>query len=100
MYAREIQTQAGNHLADGAGGFNQDLSTHAYTFAGEIIKTQITHNHNLSGSDKTTILKSFTYDHRSRLQEMKYQLDGGQEIILSAQEYNEIGPTDRKEPAF
>ncbi len=90
-YARELQTQAGNHLSDGAGDFNQDLSTHAYNFAGEVLKTQITHNHNLSGSGKTTVLKSFVYDHRSRLLEMKYQLDGGQEVILSALEYNELG---------
>lgn len=90
-YGREIQTLSDTHLPDGNGGFSQDLLTNAYNFAGDMERQLIHHQFNLGSAGWTKIDKSFSYDHRSRIEQVKVTVNNDPEVILSAMEYDELG---------
>ena len=81
-YGRLIQTVVDNHL----GG--TDYITNKYNFTGQIIRTY--HRHTADGT--TTTLDQYSdYDHRGRLMKTRYKINGGTELLLSANNYDETG---------
>ena len=85
---RIIQTQSTNHL----GG--KDVVTNYPDFIGQIDKT-ITEHSNVS--DTTTITRRFIYDHVGRLIDTYHQVNDETEVLLSHNEYNELGELIEKD---
>lgn len=81
-YGRLIQTVADNHL------LGKDYITSKYNFADQNIRTF--HRHVADGN--TTTLDQYSdYDHRGRLVKNRYKINGGAEILMAANVYNEAG---------
>ncbi len=85
---RVIQTQSTNHLN------GTDVVTNYYDFIGQVTQS-ISHHHT---SDTTfSVTRSFVYDHAGRLLETWHQMDDGPEVLLSKNEYNELGELIEKD---
>ena len=81
---RVVQTRAGNHL----GGY--DISYNALDFTGKPAKTYKTHG--INGASATiTELYTYDYDKAQRLTTTKYSLNGGGEVTLASNTYDELG---------
>lgn len=66
----------------------QDRVTSIYDFVGKILKTKSTH---VTTSESTDITRILTYDHAGRLLKTYHQVDEEDEVLLSQNEYNELG---------
>ena len=86
-YGRVIQTQSTNHI----GG--TDVSSTQYQFAGKVIRTKLTHT---TGYKTVTVSDRFTYDHTGRLIDSYKKIDNGTELLVSKNEYNELGQLTTK----
>jgi hypothetical protein len=80
---RTIQTIADNHK----GG--KDCSTSIYDFSGKALATKTVHGLP-SVADKTTA-RTFDYDHAGRLLKTWHSVNGATAVLLTQNEYNEIG---------
>ena len=65
-----------------------DRSTLYYDFVGKVIKSISDHN---NGTDAKRIQRHFTYDRTGRLIDTYHQLNSLEEVLLSHNEYNELG---------
>jgi RHS repeat-associated protein len=79
---RVIQTIMENQL----GG--TDRTTNVYDFPGRLLFTKTNHS---DGVAVTEIEQRFEYDHASRLLKVWHKLNNGPEVLLSENEYNELG---------
>ena len=86
-----IQTRASNHMA------GYDMTYHAYDFTGNIIQSLIEHTASDYSAFSVTELYTYTYDHAGRLTDTKYKLDNNSEILLTSNEYDELGRLKGKE---
>lgn len=66
----------------------QDRITSIYDFVGKVLKTKSTH---VTTSESTDITRILTYDHAGRLLKTYHQVDEEDEVLLSRNEYNELG---------
>ncbi|WP_185154163.1 DUF6443 domain-containing protein [Fulvivirga sp. M361] len=66
-----------------------DIMTNFYDFPGRVLKTKT--NHNYGSVSAQTILREFEYDHAGRLEKIWHTYNGGTPVLLSTNEYNEIG---------
>ncbi len=80
---RSIQTIADNHK----GG--KDCTTNIYDFSGKVLATKTVHGLP-SVADKTTA-RTFDYDHAGRLLKTWHSINGAITVLLTQNEYNEIG---------
>lgn len=80
---RAIQTIGDNHK----GG--KDCTTNIYDFSGKVLATKTVHGLP-SVADKTTA-RTFDYDHAGRLLKTWHSVNGATPILLTKNEYNEIG---------
>lgn len=81
-YGRVIQTVADNHLN------GKDYVTNKYNFTGQVTQTRYRH----VADGVTTYTDHYSdYDHRGRLMKTRYQINGGTETLLSANNYDETG---------
>ncbi len=80
---RTIQTIADNHK----GG--KDCSTSIYDFSGKVLATKTVHGLP-SVADKITA-RTFDYDHAGRLLKTWHSVNGATSVLLTQNEYNEIG---------
>ncbi len=80
---RTIQSIADNHK----GG--KDCTTNIYDFTGKVLATKTVHGLP-SVADKTTA-RTFDYDHAGRLLKTWHSVNGATPILLTQNEYNEIG---------
>ena len=87
---RVIQTVAQNHLGTDA----IDRTSSLYDFVGKVLKTKTTHS---DGTNAYETTERFEYDHAGRLLKTYYQLNGGNEVLLISNSYNEIGELIEKE---
>jgi RHS repeat-associated protein len=88
---RVIQTQADNHLE------GQDILTTVYknVVNNRVEATRL--KHTVNGGSELTIDRRFTYDHANRLLSVHHQINGGEDVILLANEYNELGELVNKQ---
>ncbi|MFN7654914.1 MAG: lipase family protein [Cyclobacteriaceae bacterium] len=80
---RTIQSISDNHK----GG--KDCMTNIYDFSGKVLATKIVHGLP-SVADKTTA-RTFDYDHAGRLLKTWHSVNGATAVLLTQNEYNEIG---------
>jgi RHS repeat-associated protein len=81
---RTIQSKSTNHLPGGI-----DKSYHAYTFTGK--PTKMRQVQSATGKPTVTEEYAYTYDHQERLLTTTHKLNGGQEVMLVSNEYDELG---------
>lgn len=81
---RPIQSVMQNHL----GG--TDRVTSVYDFPGRVLRTKTTHT--TGEPTEHTVTRKFVYDHASRLLQTWYKVDDAADyVLLSSNEYNELG---------
>ncbi len=80
-----IQLISDNHL----GGW--DRVSNRYSFTGNLTESLTTHSTNLPGESERTIKLTYSYDHADRLLEVVHQVQNKDPVILSRNEYNELG---------
>jgi hypothetical protein len=83
---RVIQTTSHNHKD----GFTR--ATSVYDFAGKILRTKTFYS--IPGHPQhaqTSILQRYSYDHGERLRKTYHRLNSSDEVLLSENEYNELG---------
>lgn len=80
---RLIQTRSTNHL----GGYDNTFI--AYNFIGQ--PTRKRHIHSASGQTTQNELYTYSYDHARRLLIVRHKLNNADEIILTDNEYDELG---------
>lgn len=78
---RVIQSIADNYL----GG--RDRASSKYDFIGNALEAELVHQ----GIETHTIIQEFNYDHANRLLSVTHKLNSDAEIVISANEYNELG---------
>ena len=61
----------------------------AYNFQGQPVKKL--HEYSFITSDQTNEIYSYNYDHAGRLIETRHKLNGGSEIVIAQNTYNELG---------
>src|SRR5690606_4961642 len=83
---RPIQQVTGNHL----GG--TDRVTSLYNFPGWLMETKFSHQ----GEETVTVHLNNTYDHAGRLLETYHTINNGDPVLLSKNEYNELGELVKK----
>lgn len=84
---RTIQTITQN-LKGGA-----DRTTNRFDFASRLMDTKRIYTIN---GTQTTVKESFTYDHGGRLLSTKHSVNGGSDVVVAANYYNEIGQLVKK----
>jgi RHS repeat-associated protein len=82
-YGRVVQTRSTNHL-DG-----YDLVCNELKFTGAPARTLKTHN--IAGQASVTELYTYDYDKAQRPTTTKYSLNGGGEVTLASNSYDELG---------
>ncbi|WP_156309506.1 DUF6443 domain-containing protein, partial [Sphingobacterium endophyticum] len=87
--ARLVQTVSENHL----GG--TDVVTNSYLFSGEVETSRHVHRASSSGA-ATTLLTTNSYDHVGRPLQTRKKVNSQAEVILSSNEYNQIGQLRRR----
>jgi RHS repeat-associated protein len=65
-----------------------DRVTNVYDFVGKVLKTKTTHS---TVTASTDITRSYAYDHAGRLLRTYHKINDENEVLLSANEYNELG---------
>ncbi|MDX8341775.1 DUF6443 domain-containing protein, partial [Draconibacterium sp. IB214405] len=81
-YGRLIQTAKDNHL------MGKDYITNAYNFAGLVEQSRYRH----TADGTTTYVDQYTdYDHRGRIMKVRHRINGGTEVLLTGNNYNEAG---------
>jgi RHS repeat-associated protein len=80
---RTIQTIVDNHK----GG--KDCHTTMYDFAGNVLATNTTHS--IPSQSERKVIRTYDYDHVGRLLKTWQKIDGESTILVSKNEYNEIG---------
>ena len=81
-YGRLIQTAKDNHL------MGKDYITNAYNFAGLVEQSRYRH----TADGTTTYVDQYTdYDHRGRVMKVRHRINGGTEVLLTGNNYNEAG---------
>jgi len=89
---RLIQTFKQHYLAAVASPNNYDLVTNTYDFANELVATNRQHfNTTNATSPAATIANIYIYDHEGRKKQTWEQINGGTNVLLVDDEYNEIG---------
>lgn len=84
--ARPVITYSQNHL----GGYTKTESK--LMFSGKPEYTITTHKRSTAASDAVVTIKdTFVYDHQERLVQHKHQINGGTEVLLTENLYNDIG---------
>lgn len=78
------ESVGGNHL----GGTDKIINQ--YSFSGELTKSTRSHTKTAGGA-VTTITDAYTYDHVGRKLLTKQKINAQDTVVLSRQEYNEIG---------
>jgi RHS repeat-associated protein len=81
---RVVQTKSSNQLA---GGTTKEYL--AYNFVGQPTKRKVVHS--ATSKATQTELYIYTYDHAGRPLTTKHQLNGGAEVLLVDNEYDELG---------
>lgn len=84
-----IQVQKENHL----GG--KDINSMRYDFADKVLESRQTHQGG-TGSPLHVIRKQFAYDHAGRTLKIHHQVNGNTPVILSYQQYSELGQVVKK----
>ncbi|RZS99558.1 DUF6443 domain-containing protein [Aquimarina brevivitae] len=79
---RLIQSTSTNHLN------GTDRYTTSYDFVGKVLQEKRTHQ---ALNDQLIIHKEFTYDHHGRPLKTYHTINDGDKILLSDNQYNEIG---------
>jgi RHS repeat-associated protein len=76
----------------------QDVYTYGYDFTGNLINSSRTYTKSGGGgtSNRLSVNKKYTYDHRNRLLEVTQQLNDGAWTRLVNNTYNELGQLARK----
>ena len=87
-YGRVIQTQSQNHL----GG--TDVGHTLYDFAGKVLNTKVVHNSTFAN---VTVEERYEYDHAGRVTEVYHSINGAPEVLMVANQYNELGTPIVKE---
>ena len=82
---RLIQTHSNNHL----GGY--DRVYNQYDFTGNVTKNLKEHCISTTLNNPLTELYEYTYDHAGRLIDTKYKKGSAQVVLLSKNEYDELG---------
>ena len=82
---RVIQTITDNYT----GG--ADRVTSEYDFSGRVLRTMQTHNRGGGNFNDLVVHQSFTYDHASRLLNTYHRINSQDSVLLTANNYNEIG---------
>ncbi|SKC85021.1 DUF6443 domain-containing protein [Ohtaekwangia koreensis] len=82
---RVIQVRSNNHLSLTA----DNLSSYEYNFDGSVKTTKVFHN--AGGTNQTTVLNKYNYDHTGRLLRVYQSNNGSADQLLVQYEYNEIG---------
>jgi len=81
-YGRLIQTATDNHLN------GMDYITNKYNFANQVIQTRYRH----TADGVTTYTDQYSdYNHRGVLMKTRYKINGGTELLLFANSYDETG---------
>lgn len=79
---RVIQSKSVNYVS------GTDVVDNTYSFVGEILTSNRTH---IGNGQTTTIANTYAYDHVGRKKQTQQSINGVAPIILSQQNYNEIG---------
>lgn len=87
--ARLVQTVSENHQ----GG--TDVVTNSYLFSGEVETSSHVHRASAGGT-ATTLLTTSSYDHVGRPLQTRKKVNSQAEVVLSNNEYNQIGQLKRK----
>ena len=66
-----------------------DIVSHEVDFRGNILQTQT--RHQKSGNSDIVITDTFTYDYLKRLKKHTQSINGGDEELIAANEYDELG---------
>ncbi|NOT76439.1 MAG: hypothetical protein HOP08_16045 [Cyclobacteriaceae bacterium] len=82
---RAIQTKSNNHVS----ATIDNLVTAVYSFDGKVIQKKTYHN--AGGSNQTTVLNTYTYDHAGRVLTIKQKNNSDAEQIVAKYNYNELG---------
>ena len=84
---RVIQVVADNQT----GGF--DRLTSRYSFDDQVLETHLTHQNPTAGggAQNINIANTYHYDHARRQTKSYQQINGGQEVLLADNHYNELG---------
>ncbi len=65
-----------------------DRLTSKLDFVGKVLATKTRHS---TGGPEYSVERSFQYDHAGRLLQTTHRLNGGESIVISKNEYNELG---------
>ncbi|SHI02911.1 RHS repeat-associated core domain-containing protein [Chryseolinea serpens] len=79
---RTIQRVAQHHL----GG--AEIITNVFDFRGNVIRTRTTVT---KGEASTFVIRRFTYDHHNRLLQTWHAINGGTDVLIADNTYNELG---------
>src|SRR5690606_26420212 len=80
---RVIQSVSQNHRN------GLDRITNVYDFPGRIIASKTTHQ--VAGATERSVTRTYEYDHAGRLIDTYHTVDDGTPVLLSRNEYNELG---------
>src|SRR5690606_35708161 len=76
-----------NRCRESRGGI--DRTTNVYDFAGKILVTKTTHA--IAVTSATSVTRTLDYINAGRLTETHHKIDDGQNVLLTKNEYNELG---------
>jgi len=88
---RVIQTQADNFK----GG--TDVATNQYDFSGRVISSYVRQEITGTSSQTHSTLTKILYDHAGRVLEIKKGFDGGADILITKNQYDELGQLKTKQ---
>lgn len=86
-YQQTIQSVSSNHLS------GIDRVSFTYDFSGKNVKSKTSHNSSITS---VTTTEEFEYDHAGRLLKNYHQVGSQPQIILNANEYNQLGKVKTK----
>ncbi|TSD63874.1 hypothetical protein FFF34_015000 [Inquilinus sp. KBS0705] len=86
-YGHAIQQQSNNHLYSTV----SDIKTISYKFSGVPIQSKTTKVVGTFTSNTTTVLITFSYDHRDRVTLLQQKYNGQSTFKLAGYTYNELG---------
>jgi RHS repeat-associated protein len=84
-----------HYQSGGINSGNYDEISNSYNFEGALTASNWIH-HNASTGGSATIANRYDYDHVGRKLRTFEQIDGGTEVLLAEQRYNEIGQLKEK----
>ncbi|WCT13635.1 DUF6443 domain-containing protein [Mucilaginibacter jinjuensis] len=89
---RQAQTYQQHYLNGGTSNSDYDETAFSYNFNDQV--TQTTRHHYTqanTSSPALTVGTAYTYDHMGRKTQTNEQLNGGANVLLSQEDYNEVG---------